>query len=187
MSTPARLLRGVLGLRRRPASALTLSGTMLLAPPAALLASAGAGDPPPPSMLALVVLLSLGFARAPDSGFGLLALVSVVAWWSLVADDGLHPSVLVAAVLLTAAHVAGLVAAYGPPGLAISPSIGAVWIARGAVVLLAAPVIWVLARIVRDNDPVAALFQAGLLVSVLAVVLAALALGGSRSDGRASG
>ena len=174
-------------LRRWPASALALRGTMLLAPPAALLASAGAGDPPPTSMLALVALVSLGFAIAPDSGFGLLALVSVVAWWSLVADDGLHPSVLVAAVLLTSAHVAGLVAAYGPPGVAISTAISSVWVARLATVLLAAPVVWVLARVVRGNDPVEPLFQAGLLVSVLVVVLAALALGGARRSDRTPG
>lgn len=181
MITVGGLLRGPLGLRRWPASALGLRLAMLLAPPAALLAAAGAGDPAPASILALVALLSLGFAVAPDSGFGLLALGSVVAWWSLVADDGLHPSVLVAAVLLSVAHVAGLIAAYGPAGLPVPGAVASVWVARGAIVLLAAPLVWVLARLVHDDAPVESLFQAGLVVAVLGVVSAVVVLSVDRS------
>lgn len=172
-------------LRQWPASALGLRVAMLLAPPAALLTSAAAGELAPPSVLAVVVLFSLGFCLAPESGFGLLALGSVMAWWCLVGDDGLHASVLVAAVLLTVAHVAGLVAAYGPPGVPVDAAVGSVWIGRAAATLMVAPMVWLVARLVRDNAPDAALWQAGLLVSVLTVVLAALALGAARG-GRAT-
>lgn len=164
-----------------PVSALAVRAVVLLAPPAALLMAGLAGSAPPPSMLAVVVLFSVGFAIAPDSGFGLLALVSVIGWWSVV-DDGLHATVLVAAVLLLAAHVAGLLCSYGPPGVALDADLGSLWIARATAVVLGAPVVWVVARSLRDNGPDAALWQAGLLVSVLAVVAVAATLGsGGRS------
>lgn len=160
-----------------PVSALLLRACLLLAPPAALLVAAGAGDPPKAAVLVIVVLFSVGFAVAPESGFGLLALTSVVGWWCLVDDDGLHASVLVAAVLLTVAHVAGLLASYGPPGVAVDAAVGRAWIGRASLVLLAAPVVWLLARLVHDHAPDAALWQAGLLVAVLAVAIVAVTLG----------
>lgn len=162
---------------------MVLRGIALLAPPAALLVAGVAGSAPPPLLLAVVVLLSVGFAAAPDSGFGLLALGSVVGWWALAADDGLHAAVLLAAVLLTAAHLAGLLSAYGPPGAAVDARLATLWVGRGATVLLAAPLVWMVARLVRDTAPDVALWQAGLLVSVLAVMLVALGLS---ADGRAA-
>ncbi len=174
------VLRRLAGLREWPASALLLRAVMVLAPIAAVLTATGAGGAPPPSVVAVVVLFSVGFAVAPESGMGLLALGSVIGWWCLVEGDGLDASVLVAAVLLTLAHVAGLVASYSPPGMRVVPAIGSVWLARGAIVLLSAPAVWLVARLVRDSEPVAALWQSGLAVALLTVVVAGVVLGRDR-------
>lgn len=157
-------------------AALTLRGVVLLAPPAGLLMAGAAGSAPPHSVLAVVVFLSAGFAIAPESGFGLLALGSVIWWWSLSDDAGLHATVLVAAMLLLAAHVAALLISYGPPGVAVDAGLGWLWVGRGAAVLVAAPAVLLLARFADDAAPDPALWQAGLLVSVLAVVLVAARL-----------
>ncbi len=157
-------------LRRWPASALALRAVMVLAPPGAVLVSAAAGDAPPVSVLVVVALFSFGFAARPESGFGILALGAPIVWWCRVGDDGLHASVLVAAVLVVVAHVAGLVAAYGPSGARVEAVVGSVWVARAATVLLASPVVWLLARVARRSEPDAALWQAGLLTALLAVV-----------------
>ncbi len=158
-------------------SAIVLRIVMLVAPPAAVLMASVAGTPPPPAVLAVVVLASAGFARAPESGFGLLALGAAALWWVRVADDGLHAAVLAAAVLLLAAHVAGLLAALGAPGAAVDADLVSLWIVRGTIVVLAAPLVWLLARLAGDLAPDAALWQAGLLVSVVAVTVSAVVLG----------
>lgn len=171
-----------MALRRWPASALALRGLMVLAPIGAVLASVGADDHPPASVVAIVAIVSVGFAAAPESGFGLLALGAPIAWWCTVADDGLHASVLVAAVLIVVAHVAGLVAAYGAPGTRVDAGVASVWVARAAIVLLAAPAVWLISRIARENAPESALWQAGLLVSVLTVVVVVVGLGAADRD-----
>lgn len=173
--------------RHWPVSALVARVVLLLAPPAALGSSALAGDPPPLSVLAVTVLFSCGFAVAPESGAGLLALAAVLAWWSKVAGDGLHASVLVAAVLLTVAHVTGLVVSYGPSGARIDRAVAGVWAVRAALVLLAAPAVWLVARLVAGRPPEPALWQAGLAVAVAAVVVAAALLGVGRDEERAAG
>jgi hypothetical protein len=169
----------VSGVLRRPRgwapSALVLGAVTAVAPPAALLLSAAAGEGPPVAMVVVVVVLSLGFARAPESGLGLAALGAVATWWCLV-DDALHPSVLLASVLLVAAHVAGLLAAHGPPGTTVDASLVWLWVARAGVVALAAPPVWLLARVVVDGGPRAALWQSGLVVALLVVVAAAALL-----------
>ncbi|MAS55418.1 hypothetical protein [Nocardioides sp.] len=187
MSALAAWLRALAGMRHWPVSALLLRASMLLAPPAALLVARLAGDAPPVTVTIVVASLSLAFALAPDSGAGLLALGSVVAWWTAVGGDGLHPSVLVAAVLLLLAHVAGLLAAYGPSAVPVDPDLGSLWIGRGALVLLAAPVVWWVARAARGADAQQSLWQAGLLVAVLAVagVGATLALPAAHDDSAA--
>lgn|GEM_PF-3371888 len=185
MSALGTWLRAFWGMRHWPVSALFLRAAMVLAPPAALLVAGVAGDHPPVTVTIVVASLSLAFALAPDSGAGLLALASVVAWWTLVGDDGLHPSVLVAAVLLMVAHVAGLLAAYGPSAVPVDPGLGSLWVGRGAWVLLVAPVVWWVARAAQGTDAQQALWQAGLLVAVLAVaaVGATLKLPQARDDG----
>jgi hypothetical protein len=178
-------------LRRWPASALALRAVMVLAPVGAVLLAAPAGDAPPPPVLAIVLAASLGFARDPESGLGLLALGSVVAWWCLVQDDGLHPAVLPASVLLLVAHVAGLVAAYGPGGVRVDRAVGSVWFARSGLVALSAPLVWVVARVAGEAGEAGSgvpLWEAGLGVAVLAVVAGALALGADHAPaGRRSG
>lgn len=174
--TAARLLRDLAALRHWPASALALRLVMLLAPTSAVLASSAAGESAPPSVVVIVVGLSVAFAIAPDSGAGLLALGAVAVWWAKV-DDPLHGSVLVAAALVLLAHLAGLLAAYGPGDVPLDVGLGTRWAGRGALVLVAAPVVWVIARAADGATAQAALWQAGLLVATLLVAVVAVRLG----------
>ncbi|WP_323793937.1 hypothetical protein [Nocardioides sp.] len=180
MRAPADLLRALLALRDWPVSALALLLVMLLAPTSAVLVASAAGESAPPSVVAIVVVLSVGFAIAPDSGAGLLTLGVVVAWWSRV-DDALHPSILVAALLLLLAHLAGLLAAYGPGGVPVDARLGSRWAARGALVLVAAPLVWLVARVADEASAQVALWQTGLLVATLLVAGVAVALNHSGS------
>ncbi len=154
----------------------------LLGPVVALLAAAAADKPAPWWLLLLVVALAIGFALAPDGPGGAVALVVVVGWWTTVPGDGLGPAVLLAAVALLSAHVAALLAAYGPGEALVAPVLLRLWTVRGAVALLAAPVLWLVAEAVRDQPSPAGMWSAGMVAALLAVLAGSVALVGR--DGR---
>jgi hypothetical protein len=122
-----------------------------------------------------VLALSLGFAAAPDTGAGTLAMLVVLVWWIRVPGDALHGSVLLAAAALLVTHVAALLVATAPPQTPVDPRVARLWLLRGAGVLAAAPVLWVLALALRDGTAPDGLWFAGLVVVLLAATAAAAA------------
>ncbi|WP_148613969.1 hypothetical protein [Nocardioides rubriscoriae] len=167
----------VRAVRGWPASQRWLRLVVLVGPLVALLAAAAAGNGPRPWVVALVLGLSVMWASAPESGVGSLALLVVLFWWTRVPDDALHPAALVAAAVLVTAHVAALLAATAPPRTPVDVGVLRLWVRRGCAVLLVSPVLWVLARVLRDETAPAGLWPAALATALLVVVVLALALG----------
>ena len=157
--------------RTTPGQAL-LRLVLLLAPPAALLLSEAAGVGPAAWLVVLVTLVAATWALFPESAAGSAALFLVVAWWGLGLRDGLHPAALGAAALVLGAHVAAVVAAYGPPTLAVDPALVRRWALRGGLVLLSSPAVFLLVRAVRDGEPPPGLWTAGMVAVLGAVVVA---------------
>ena len=108
---------------------------ILLGPLLALLASGIAGERPPGWLVALVLALALGFAAMPDSPLGTAAMLVVVAWSGLTFRDGLPPEAVLAASGLLVAHVAAVLASYGPGDLPLDRHLARLWAVRGLAVL----------------------------------------------------
>lgn len=138
----------------------------------ALFATVPAGATPAGWLVVLVLGVSLVFAVYPDSAAGAGALALVVAWWGVGLRDGLHPAALLAAAGLLLAHLAATVADLGPGSLPLDRGVLARWGVRGGFVLLAAPLAWGLATLVRDEPAPPGLWLAG-LTAALAGLLAA--------------
>ena len=147
--------------------ALVVLGVML-----ALFATVPAGATPARWLVALVLVTSLVFAVFPESAAGAVALLLVVAWWGVGLRDGLHPAALVAAAGLVLAHIAATVAELGPGTLPLDRGVLVRWSMRAALVLLAAPLAWAAAVLVRDQPAPAGIWLAG-LVAALGGILAA--------------
>lgn len=106
-------------------------------PTSALLMAPGR---PPAPMVLLVVAGSLAWAAFPELAIGPVVLLAVMAWWAIKVSDPVRPSVLVAALALSGAHVAGLLAAYGPARAALDRRLVLVWVRRTLLGFLVAPV-----------------------------------------------
>jgi hypothetical protein len=98
--------------------------------------------------------------------------VLVVVSWGLGPRETLHPAVLVAAAGLLASHVAATVTAYGPATLAVEPAVVRRWALRGLLVLPAAGVALVAARLVDGEPERAGVWVAGLAALLVAVIAA---------------
>jgi len=140
----------------------------------ALLATVPAGATPAPWLVVLVVLVALIFAVFPDSAAGAGAMVLVVAWWGVGLRDGLHPAALLAAAGLLVAHVAATVADLGPGTLPLDRAVLTRWSRRALLVLLAAPLAWGVATLVRDQPAPAGLWLAGLVAALVGLIAANL-------------
>ena len=147
-----------------------------LAPALALLCTGLAGVWPRAWLVGMVLVLSLLWARRPDTGVGTGALGAVLVWWGLAFRDGLHAWALLSAGLLLAAHVAGLLAAYGPDGLGVDAATVRLWLRRGALVYLPAPALLGAALVLRGRPETPGVWAAGLLAALVAMVVAGLAL-----------
>lgn len=152
-----------------------LRATMALGPVLALTATGLAGNAPRLVLVVLVTALALTYAGVPEGPFGTTAMGIVVVWWGLGLRDGLQPAALLAAALLLAAHVAGILAAYGPGELPIDRGLLVMWLRRWALALLLAPVLYALAVALRGRAEVPGVWVAGLAVALVAVLVATLA------------
>lgn len=168
---------GLRGVRRWAPSQRWLRLVVLLGPTTALLATAAAGEGPAPWAVAVVVALSARWAWSPASGAGTLVLLLVLSWWARVPDDALHPVALVAAAALLAAHVAALVSSAAPPRTPVDPAVLRLWVGRGCLLLLVAPVLWVLARALRGEAAPDGLWPGALSGALVVVVALAVAVG----------
>lgn len=139
----------------------------------ALLATGPAGSWPAPWLVVLVGALGVAYALWPEPSFGTVAIGLVLAWWGLGLRDGLHPAALVAAAGLVASHVAGVVAAYGPDGMAVDRATVLLWARRGLLVFVLAPVVLGVALWVREQPDPGGIWVAGLAAALAAVVAAA--------------
>ena len=160
-----------------PASQLVARVLVLLGPVVGVAAAAAAGIPPPGWFAALVAALALGWACLPESVLGTMALAIVVAWWGAAGLDGLPPEAMLAALGLLTAHVAAVLVAYGPPELVVDAPTARLWLTRGATLLGAAPVVWLLAVVLRGESEPPGVWIAAMVAIVVAAVIAAVAFG----------
>ncbi|HXH80496.1 hypothetical protein [Nocardioides sp.] len=128
---------------------------------------------PSAPVLALAAAVSLLWAAWPELAAGPVVLLLVMAWWVLAVPDPVQPRVLVAAALLHTAHVGGVLAAYGPARAAIHPRLVRIWVRRGVLSFLAAPVAY-LAVASLDDVPDQPLMWP---VAIGFLVVAALTIG----------
>jgi len=166
---------------RWPASQLVVRAVVLVGPVLALAMMVPAGSTPSPWVFLLVTGLAAGWAWRPESVLGTLGLTVVLGWW-VRADLGVPAEALVAAVGLLAAHVAALVAAYGPPRLVVGAATARLWLARAGALFVAAPVVWLLSRLLEDRSEPPGVWIAAMVAVVVGSVVAALAYGSTQED-----
>ncbi|QWF21073.1 hypothetical protein KM427_19290 [Nocardioides sp. LMS-CY] len=155
---------------------LVLRVVVLLGPVVALLASGPAGHWPPWWVIALVVGLAGGFAAFPESPVGVVAILTVLVWWTAALDDGLHPAVLVAATALLASHVAAVLASYGPGEMPVDPALLRLWAVRGTLLLVAVPLVWGLALLLRGEAEEPGIWVVGVATGLVGTVAAGVVL-----------
>ena len=159
-------------------SQLALRALVLLGPVAAVLAAAPAGHAPPWWLVGAVAALAGASAWEPDSPFGVAPFLVVLGWWAAALGDSPSAWVLAAATGLVVAHVAGVLASYGPATMPIDAATVPLWAGRGALVLLAAPVAWAVTRLLGDEPEQPGVWVLGVAVACVATVLATMALTG---------
>ncbi|MCW2844992.1 MAG: hypothetical protein JWN22_2908 [Nocardioides sp.] len=166
---------------RPGAGQLVLRLLVLLGPLVALLATGLVGAVPADWLIALVAALAVAFAAMPDSPFGTAVMVVVLAWWGISLRDGLHPEAVIAAAGLVTAHVAAVLASYGPGSMPLDRAVVGLWAVRGAAVLLASPAVWAVATVLRDQPEPPGIWVAGLAAAFVATLVAAVSF---QLDGR---
>jgi len=152
---------------------------VFLGPVAAVLVRGLAADLPPAWLVLLVVLLSAGWALAPESMVGAAVLLVAGFTWASGLKHGLPASVLLAAAAMLSAHVAAVLVSYGPPRLPVGSSMVRLWWRRAGLLFLAAPLVWLVGRAVArlpDGTSVAEVWVAGLVVAVSVTVVGAAAV-----------
>ena len=159
------------------ASQLVLRALVLLASAVALLATGPAGHWPPWWVAVPVLGLAVGFAWLPDSPFGAAVFLAVVGWWTVSLPDALEAEVVVAAAALLVAHVAALLASYGPAPMPVDAATLRLWVRRGALVLVTVPAVWGAARLLRGEPGQPGIWLLGVVAALAATVAATLALG----------
>ncbi|MGB0100216.1 MAG: hypothetical protein WBP61_08030 [Nocardioides sp.] len=160
-----------------PRSQLALRAVVLLGPLVALLATGPAGQWPPWWLVVLVGGLSTAAALAPDSPAGVGAGLVVLGWWALSLSAELPAWVLLAAVALVLAHLAALVASYGPRTMPVDASTALLWARRGAWVLLTVPGAWLVSRLVQGEPEPWGIWVMAVAAACAATVAATAALG----------
>jgi hypothetical protein len=158
-----------------------LRGVVALGPVLALLAGAPAvpaGAAPGPWLVALVAVLSTSHARWPESPVGIAAPGIVLLWWGTSLGDALSVWALPAAAALLAAHVAALLAGYGPDALGVDAAAVRLWVARAGAVFLLAPTVLLVATALHGRPEAPGAWVAGLVVALAVALVATFALAG---------
>jgi hypothetical protein len=129
-----------------------------------------------PAVLLVVVVLLGGVLSAfrPDHLVFSVTLGVVVLWWALQVRTEVPLGCVVAAAGLVTAHVAGTLLAYGPTFMPIPRDLVVLWVTRGFLVWLAAPLVWLVARVYADHDVPASYWLAGLATALVGAVVAAV-------------
>ena len=161
------------GLRQWSRSATVVRGLLVVLP---LLAVAAAGQRPAVPFVVLVAGLGVLWAAMPESPAGQVVLLVVAAWWAARVDDPLDARVLLAAGALLGAHVAGVLASYGPGRMPVGRAPTVLWVRRGLLAWLVAPVAWVAAVGLDDAPAQPGLWTVALVTVGVLVVAAGLGL-----------
>lgn len=137
-----------------------------------------------PATVFVIVLVVLGvlWAAMPESPAGPLVLLLVAGWWGARVDDPLDAGVLVAAAALVAAHVAGVLASYGPARMPVDRATTWLWVRRGLLAWLVAPVAWLAARGLDDAPDQPTLWTVALVTVAGLVIVAGMALREAPTD-----
>jgi hypothetical protein len=154
---------------------------VLLGPLVALLATGPAGHWPPWWVVLAVGGLAAGFAAYPDSHAGTGVVLLVATWWAISLGEDLQPEILIAGAALLLAHVAGVLASYGPGELPLEGAVVRLWVRRGALVLLVVPATWGLALLVDGQPEQPGIWILGVFVAVLTIIAGTVALAGGRA------
>jgi hypothetical protein len=145
---------------------------VLAGPLVALLARALGGDAPAVLSVMLVAVSGAAAARYPESPAGTVAAVLVLLSWANGIGTAVPAAAVVAAAGLLAAHVAAVLASYGPDDLPLDRDLTLRWTVRGLVALVAAPVVWALAAALRAQPEPGGVWVAGLCAVIVAVLFA---------------
>jgi len=157
-------------------SQVVLRAVVLLGPVVAVLMTGPTGNAPPWWVVGGVLATAGAAAWSPDGPWAVCAGLAVLAWWAVAVGDQVPASVLVAAVALVAAHVAALLASFGPPPMPVDADTVLLWVRRGALVLLTVPVAWGLARLLRGEAEQPGIWLLGVAAACVATVVATAAL-----------
>lgn len=157
-------------------SQVVVRALVLLGPVVAVLASGPAGHAAPWWLVLVVAGLSGASAWFADATFAVAPLLVAVGWWAAALGATTSAWLLVAAAALVVAHVAGLLASYGPPAMPVERGIVRLWVRRGVLVLLTAPVAWAAVRLLDDQPEQPGIWVLGVGVACLATVAATVAL-----------
>lgn len=149
----------------------------------ALLATGLRGAWPAWWLVLLVAGLAVAFALLPEAPMGTVATGLVLAWWGFAFRGGPYPEALLAAAGLLTAHVAAVVAGYGPRDLPPDPGTVRLWVVRGAVVSLAAPAVFVVAALLAGQPEPGGIWVAGLAAALVTTVAAGFVLADSSQEG----
>jgi hypothetical protein len=149
-----------------------------------LLGGVPEGYTPSGAVVAVVLLGGVLAAFRPDDLAASLAMGVVVLWWAVQLDTQVPAGCMVAAAGLVTAHVAGTLLTYGPPFMAVPADLVTVWVLRGFLAWLAAPVVWLVARVYDDRAVPTSFWLAGLATALAGAVLAALVVRPSAESDR---
>jgi hypothetical protein len=159
-----------------------LRGTIVAGLMVALLATGLLGVWPAWWLVLFVAGLAVAFALMPEAPIGTVATGLVLAWWGLAFRDGPHVQALLAAAGLLVAHLAAVVAGYGPRDLPPDPATVRLWAIRGAGVFLAAPAVFAVATLLRGQPEPVGIWVAGLAAALVTTVAGGLLLAGSSQE-----
>lgn len=176
-------MAGSVRVRGLPASTWVLRAVMLLGAPGAMAVGALADHRPSWTALGVALVLGALTASSPDAWFATAGSLMAVIWWAQAVDAALPMSVLPAVLLLTASHVATVLADHGPARMALDGAVARLWVARGAALVAGAAVLWVLARLTRDASLPGVWVLAVVLAAVATTVTAVVLAGSRQTDG----
>jgi hypothetical protein len=152
---------------------------MLLGPLVAL-GARWPSDPSPVWLVLLTLVLSAAWAMAPESVVGAVVLALVAFAWVAGSNGDLPGGAVLAAVAMLAAHLAAIVASYGPDALPVSASVVRLWLWRGLGVALVAPLVWSAALAVREVPGSDTVWLLGMAVALSVTIVAAAATQSAR-------
>ncbi len=156
-------------------SVWTLRGVLVAGAVVALFAGVPEGYAPPISLVVFVLAGALLSSFRPEHLALLITLAALVVWWAYVPRGEMPVAVLVAAAGLIVTHVAGVLLAYGPPALPVSPALALLWTGRAVLAWVAALVVWGVARTYAGHGTPALFWLAGLTAALVGAVVAGAA------------